>query len=67
MRMPKRTPPALDLWGVGDLYPEVSENVMVNMDAVAPDLSEGQCQQLQDLTEETPSVFQSKPGCTTIV
>ena len=43
------------------------EDVTVNMEAVAPDLSEGQCHQLRDLIEETPSVFQSKPGRTTIV
>ena len=59
--------PILDLCGEGDLYPEVSENVMVNLDAVASDLSEGQRQQLRDLMEETPNVFQSKPGRTTIV
>ena len=59
--------PVLDLCGEGDLYPEVFENVTVNMEAVAPDLSEGQRQQLRYLIEETPSVFQSKPGRTTIV
>ena len=59
--------PVLILCGEGDLYPEVSENGTADIDAVAPDLSEGQRQQLRDLMEETPSVFQSKPGRTTIV
>ena len=59
--------PVLDLCGEEDLYPEVFENAMVDMEAVASDLSEGQRQQLQDLMEETPLVFQSKPGRTTIV
>ena len=53
--------PVLDLCGEGDLYPELFENITVDMDAVAPDLSEGQRNQLLDLMEETPSVFQSKP------
>ena len=63
----KEDAPVLDLCGEGDLYPEEFENVTVNMEAVAPDLSEGQRLQLRYLIEETPSVFQSKPGRTTIV
>ena len=58
----------LDLCRGDDLYPEVFENVTVDMEAVAPDLSEGQHQQLQDLMEPPPPyVYQSKPGRTTIV
>ena len=33
--------PVLDLCGEDDLYPEVFENAMVDMEAVASDLSEG--------------------------
>ena len=42
----KEDAPVPDLCGEGDLYLEVFENVMVDMEAVAPDLSEGQRQQL---------------------